>query len=180
MLTLLDLCKKKKNTKFSLQRRRLLQVQWRSSRFPGQREWWLLWNSHLFISVCHIVNHLTHLTIKPTVTRLHQKEPTNPEPPGDTPIRMHVVNRKQIYKRLCWSVLMFSVDGRLDDEWRLKYFPKQAQPVDNQPPKLGETKPKQHGRLCMLRKKPRQRTSAKQKVAVTNWLWCCPECEERL
>ena len=63
-----------------------------------------------------MVNHLTHLTIKPTVTSLHQREPTNPELPWNTPIRMHVVNRKQIYnnKKLCWSVL--NVDGQLDSE----------------------------------------------------------------
>ena len=42
-------------------------------RFPGHWEWWILWNSHLGRSVCHIVNHLTHLTIKPTVTSVPQK-----------------------------------------------------------------------------------------------------------
>ena len=72
-------------------------------------------NSHLCIAVGHIVNHLTHLTIKPAITRLHQKEPTNPKPPQKTPTRTHVVNRKQIYKGLCWSRLI--VVGRLDNEW---------------------------------------------------------------
>ena len=72
------------------------------------------------------------LTFKPTVTSLHQKEPTNPEPPGGSPIRMHVVNKKQIYtpkkgpadrvKRLCWSVLMFIMGGRLDDVNDLNTF----------------------------------------------------------
>ena len=52
----------------------------------------------IFISVCHNVTHLTQLTNKPAITRLHQKEPTNPEPPRNTPVRMHVVNRKQIDK----------------------------------------------------------------------------------
>ena len=75
----------------------------------------------IFISECHIVTHLTQLTNKPAITRLHQKEPTNPEPPRNTLIRMHVVNRKQINS-----------------------------------------------------------TKIKQKVAVTSWLRCCPECEERL
>ena len=83
------------NTKFSLQRHILLQVQWRSYWFPGQREWWFLWNSHLGSSACHIVNHLTHLTMQPTVTSVPRIESADPESLRDTPKRMHVVNRKQ-------------------------------------------------------------------------------------
>ena len=40
---------------------------------------------------------VNHLTFKPTVTSLHQQEPTSPEPPRGSPARMHVVNKKQIY-----------------------------------------------------------------------------------
>ena len=130
-----------------------------------------------FISVCHNGSHLTNLTIKPTVTRLHPREPTNPEPPQETPKMMHVVNRKQIHKRPYWSVLFLQ---------SILQVSQYAQPADSRPPQLGETKPKQHTNQSNTRtnkpaaEKPRQRASAKQKVAVTNWLWCCPECEERL
>ena len=81
-------------TKFSLQRRSLLQVQRRSRMSRSEGKIAPL-KFPFFISVCHNSNHLTSHTIKPTITRLHQGETTNPEPPQKTPNSMHVVNRKQ-------------------------------------------------------------------------------------
>ena len=106
-------------TKFSLQRRSLLQVQRRSRmsrsegkiaplKFPffisvchNSNHLTSLTIKPFCIAVCHNDNHLTHLTTQPTITRLHQGETTNPEPPQKTRNLMHVVNRKQIYKRPC-------------------------------------------------------------------------------
>ena len=42
-------------------------------RFPEHWEWWILGGSHLGRAVSHVGNHLTHLTIKPTVTSVPQK-----------------------------------------------------------------------------------------------------------
>ena len=80
------------------------------------REQWLLRDPHFFISVCHIVNHLTNLTIKPTITRLHRGEPNNPEPPPETLKRTHVVNRKQNYKRPFKSVPFYKVFYKFPNE----------------------------------------------------------------
>ena len=121
-------------TKFSLQRRSLLQVQRRSRMSRSEGKIAPL-KFPFFISVCHNSNHLTSLTIKPTVTRLHQRETTNPEPPQETPNLMHVVNRKQIYKRPCWSILFLQ---------SILQVSQYAQPADRRPPQLGETKPQQH------------------------------------
>ena len=59
------------HTKFSLQRRSLLQVQRRSRMSRSEGKIAPL-KFPFFISVCHNSNHLTSHTIKPTITRLHQ------------------------------------------------------------------------------------------------------------